>query len=113
MEHDSRFHNKDGSLTRYALSCGYLEAKTWPKGSRISEAEAYATLEQFAATNILRVFVSGRYARFDVYTGTDLKAARKALRALNLEAEHYKAEALYWHEIAAERRGMRLLEGED
>ena len=104
MERDSRFHNKDGSLTRYALTCGYLESRTWPKGSRIPDAEAYAKLEQHAGTNVLRVFVSGRYTRFGVYDGTDLKAARKALRALNLEAEHYKAEADYWRTIASERR---------
>jgi hypothetical protein len=77
---DPVFKNKDGTLTRYALACGYIEKR--------GTDEAYVTLEQFSSNGALRVHVGGRWAREDIYVGPNLKSARWWFRHANAEARN-------------------------
>ena len=70
-----KFKTRRGDLTRYALACGYVQL--WPRSAR-DGFEAQRRLEQYAATNVIRVYDSK--ARQEIYCGTDLQLARKMLK---------------------------------
>jgi hypothetical protein len=70
-----KFKTKRGDLTRYALACGYVQL--WPRSAR-DGFEAQRRLEQYAATNVIKVYDSEK--RQEIYCGTDLAFARKVLR---------------------------------
>lgn len=70
---EPKFYTARGRLTRYALACGYVE--------KAGTDEAGAVMEQFAATNVLRVMQRGRWGRKELYCGPCLWSARKALDA--------------------------------
>lgn len=63
------FYNKDGTLTRYALSCGYLE--------KYSRNDDVVTLEMLGQGFHVRGFIDD--TRF-AYCGPSLTEARKLYR---------------------------------
>lgn len=65
---DPKFYNKDGSLNRYALSCGYVEKK--------GSAQLY---REHACYHVL-VMVDGKAVREDTWS---LKEVRKHLTRLS------------------------------
>jgi hypothetical protein len=71
-----KFYNKDGSLTRYSLACGYIEKR--------GTDEAYVTLEQISSNGALVVRLGGRWLREWVYTGPSLMSARYWFRKVDL-----------------------------
>lgn len=64
------FYNRNGSLTRYALACGYVET--------FGDDERGVRLEQFSSNGALRVIQDGRWHREVLYLGPSLGAARRA-----------------------------------
>lgn len=90
-----RFNNKDGTLTDYALACGYVERATFPPNVRPAEAVAQVTLERHAGTRAYSVSTFGRYLRRADYDGPSLSEARRAFRKArrNLEQDEKSAAA--------------------
>lgn len=97
MTDRDKFHNKDGSLTDYALACGYVEVITYPARVRPIEAEVCARLERHAGTRAYTVSTMGRYLRRFDYDGSSLTEARKVLRRVGrtLERDETAARAEY------------------
>ena len=70
-----KFKTLRGDLTRYALACGYVQL--WPRSAH-DGFEATRRLEQYAATDVIKVYDSE--SRQEIYCGTDLSLARKMLK---------------------------------
>ena len=87
----SRFYTKAGWLTRYALSCGYVQIR--------GTDESGARLEQISSNGTLRVAGDGRWIRGEVTSyHTSLAAARRAFATMdhvaaseNIHATHARA----------------------
>lgn len=83
---DTRFTNKDGSLTGYALACGYIERKTYYSRN----GEAYTQVSLWREGNVYHVRAhefngQGRIS-WDSFDLGELHVARRAWRKACKEA---------------------------
>ena len=88
-----RFNNRDGTLTDYALACGYVERATLPPNVRPAEAQAQVTLVRHAGTRAYSVSSFGRYLRRADYDGPSLTEARRAFRKARRTLEQSESDA--------------------
>ena len=91
-------YTKRGDVTKQGFRFGLTQNRCFPKHSDVLSAECFARIEtaKCGRRAIYRVFISGRYARRELYVGFNLTRARTAYRAVNLADEHVNAAKEYF-----------------
>lgn len=91
-------YTKQGDVTKQGFRFGLTQTRCFPKHSDALSAECFVRIEtcKCGGRAAYRVFMTGRYARRQLYVGFNLTHARAAYRAVNLANEHVDAAKTYY-----------------
>lgn len=79
---EQKFYNKNGTLTRYGLACGYVEKRVSAKTKNWKQLYM-----EHSSFHVMAGNVGEKWSIWEVFSGDELSKARKLFNSIDVKKE--------------------------